>query len=220
MPRVPGRLLPSGSSRGARSGPWPVSPPPTWGALAATGHHARWPTKRANGAWSSPWLSAMGGVVDNHVALKPPRSRDWLPRAPDEAADETMADGTSLSWQAPAWRDAGERGVSTDEMPGIQALARQHPTMPMGPGRVERRAFEDIRHGTLSLIANGDGAQGQVGAPSLGPTRTAEDCVAHMARTVASAPEATRRHCVTDTCAYASVRTLGPLGGQARGDHG
>ena len=40
-------------------------------------------------------------------------------------------------------------------------------------------------------------ARGRVIAPSLGPTRTAADCVAPLARTVASAPEATRWHCVT-----------------------
>jgi hypothetical protein len=46
--------------------------------------------------------------------------------------------------------------MSTDEMTGSQALERKHPTIPMGPGRVERREFEYIRHGTLTLIANFD----------------------------------------------------------------
>lgn len=109
-----------------------------------------------------------------------------------------MADVPSLYLQAPALREAGERVVSTDEMTGIQALERKHPTIPMGPGRVERREFEYIRHGTLTLIANFDVAWGQVVAPSLGPTRTEEDFVAHIARTVASDPEATRWHFVTD----------------------
>jgi len=109
-----------------------------------------------------------------------------------------MADVTSLYLQAPALRAAGERVVSTDEMTGIQALERKHPTIPMGPGRVERRECEYIRHGTLTLIANVDVARGQVVAPSLGPTRTEEDFVAHIARTVASDPEATRWHFVTD----------------------
>jgi hypothetical protein len=109
-----------------------------------------------------------------------------------------MADVTSLYLQAPALCEAGERVVSTDEMTGIQALERKHPTIPMGPGRVERREFEYLRHGTLTLIANFDVARGQVIAPSLGPTRTEDDFVAHLARTVASDPEATRWHFVTD----------------------
>ncbi len=50
-----------------------------------------------------------------------------------------MADLTTLYTQAPALLDAGERVLSTDEMTGIQALERKHPTIPMGPGRAERR---------------------------------------------------------------------------------
>jgi len=109
-----------------------------------------------------------------------------------------MADVTALYLQAPTLHAAGERVMSTDEMTGIQALERKHPTIPMGPGRVERREFEYIRHGTLTLIANFDVAQGHVVASSLGPTRTEDDFVRHIARTVASDPEATRWHFVTD----------------------
>lgn len=109
-----------------------------------------------------------------------------------------MADLTTLYVQAPALLAAGERVLSTDEMTGIQALERKHPTIPMGPGRAERREFEYIRRGTLTLIANFDVARGRVVAPSMGPTRTEEDFVAHIACTVASDPEATRWHFVTD----------------------
>src|SRR6516162_2025019 len=109
-----------------------------------------------------------------------------------------MADVTALYLQAQTLQAAGERVISTDEMTGIQALERKHPTIPMGPGRVERREFEYLRHGTLTLIANFDVAQGHVGASSLGPTRTEEDFAHHIARTVASDPEATRWHFVTD----------------------
>ena len=109
-----------------------------------------------------------------------------------------MADLTTLYLQAQTLYAAGERVMSTDEMTGVQALERKHPTIPMGPGRVERREFEYIRHGTLTLIANFDVAQGHVVASSLGPTRTEEDFAAHIARTVASDPEATRWHFVTD----------------------
>jgi len=109
-----------------------------------------------------------------------------------------MADVTALYLQAQALRAAGERVVSTDEMTGIQALERKHPTIPMGPGRAERREFEYIRRGTLTLIANFDVAQGTIVLPSLGPTRTEEDFFAHITRTVATDPEATRWHFVTD----------------------
>ena len=84
----------------------------------------------------------------------------------------------------------GVRIMSTDEMTGIQALERAASTQPMRPGRVERREFEYIRHGTLSLIVNFEIATGQVVAPSLGPTRTEADFVAHIEQTIASDPEA------------------------------
>lgn len=109
-----------------------------------------------------------------------------------------MAAVPTLSLEAPALLAAGERVLSADEMTGIQALERKHPTIPMGPGRAERREFEYIRRGTLTLIAHFDVAQGTVVVPSLGPTRTEEDFLAHITRTVASDPEATRWHFVTD----------------------
>jgi putative transposase len=109
-----------------------------------------------------------------------------------------MADLTTLYAQAPALLDAGERVLSTDEMTGIQALERKHPTIPMGPGRAERREFEYIRCGTLTLIANFDVAQGIIVTPSMGPTRTEEDFMTHIAHTVASDPDATRWHFVAD----------------------
>jgi hypothetical protein len=75
--------------------------------------------------------------------------------------------------------------MSTDEMTGIQALERAAPTQPMRAGRVERREFEYIRHGTQSLMVNFEVATGQVVSPSLGATRTEADFAAHIARTVA-----------------------------------
>jgi len=60
----------------------------------------------------------------------------------------------------------------------------------MQPGQVERREYEYIRHGTLSLITNFDVATGQVVAPSLGPRRTEADFAAHVAQTIDTDPEA------------------------------
>ena len=91
---------------------------------------------------------------------------------------------------APVLEATGTHVFSTDELTGIQALERAVPTRPMQPGRVERRAFEYIRQGTLRLLANFQVASGQVVAPSLGPTRTEADFAAHIAQTVALAPEA------------------------------
>jgi hypothetical protein len=95
-----------------------------------------------------------------------------------------------LYQQAPALEEQGIHVMSTDEMTGIQALERAAPTLPMQPGQVERRELEYIRHGTLSLIANFAVATGRIVAPSLGPTRTEDDFVAHVRQTVATDPDA------------------------------
>jgi len=84
----------------------------------------------------------------------------------------------------------GTHVASTDEMTGIQALERLHPSLPMQPGHVEREEFEYHRHGTQSLIANLDVATGQIIAPSIGPTRTEADFAAHITQTIQTDPHA------------------------------
>jgi hypothetical protein len=59
----------------------------------------------------------------------------------------------------------------------------------MKPGLGERPEYEAIRQGTPCLIAHGNVATGEVMAPSMGATRTAEDFAAHIAQTIAPAPE-------------------------------
>ena len=51
-------------------------------------------------------------------------------------------------------------------MTGIQATERLEQDLPMRPGKVERREFEYIRHGTQTLIANFDVATGKIVEPS------------------------------------------------------
>lgn len=66
----------------------------------------------------------------------------------DEQFDQKVEEINNLYQQAPELAKAGERVVSTDELTGVQALERKHPGLPMQPGKVERREFEYIRHGT------------------------------------------------------------------------
>ena len=80
--------------------------------------------------------------------------------------------------------------LCVDEMTGIQALERSAATLPMKPGQAERREFEYQRHGTVTLIGNFHVVTGELIAPTLGPTRTEEDFVAHIDRTVKHDPEA------------------------------
>ena len=88
--------------------------------------------------------------------------------------------------------------MSTDELTGVQALERKHPSLPLAPGKVERREFEYIRHGTCSCILSRDVVTGKIIAPFLGPTRTEEDFVAHVQQVLMSDPAATRWHFVVD----------------------
>lgn len=92
----------------------------------------------------------------------------------------------------------GERVISTDEMTGVQALERKQKDLPLAEGKVQRREFEYIRHGTSSFIVSRDVASGQIIAPSYGPTRTEADFLAHLQGVVASDPSVTRWHVVLD----------------------
>jgi hypothetical protein len=98
--------------------------------------------------------------------------------------------------QAPSLYEQGERVVSTDELTAVQALERKHP--PLAAGKVERREFEYIRHGTLSFIFSRDVLTGEILAPSCGPTRKEADFLAHVQGVVASDLQATRWHFVLD----------------------
>jgi transposase len=88
--------------------------------------------------------------------------------------------------------------VSTDELTGVQALERKHPGLPLAPGKVERREFEYVRHGTAAFIVSRDVVTGQVIAPRAGDTRTEADFLAHVQAVVATDPTAYRWHFVLD----------------------
>jgi hypothetical protein len=109
-----------------------------------------------------PPLAAPCRAAAQKGALQPHRIRYWLTPAPDPALPEKTADVCAVYRAAPALAAAGERLVSTDELTGVQALERKHPGLPLAPGKVERREFEYVRHGTLTFILNRDVATGQV----------------------------------------------------------
>ena len=92
----------------------------------------------------------------------------------------------------------GERVISNDEMTGVQALERKHPGLPLRPGKVERREFEYIRHGTLAFMINFDVATGQISLTSVGATRTEKDYLEHVRRTIEAEPQVTRWHFIVD----------------------
>ncbi len=115
-------------------------------------------------------------------------SRYWLTPAYEEDFDEKVADINDVYHQAPERAKQRQRTESLDEMTGVQALERKHPGLPMLPGRVERREFEYIRHGTLSFTCNFDVAHGVLVACTASKTRNEKDFVEHIKGRVDSDP--------------------------------
>jgi putative transposase len=105
-------------------------------------------------------------------------------RDTDAQFDEKVDDINALYQQAPDLAKKGESVMRTDELTGVQALERKHPGLPLAPGKVERREFEYLRHGTLSFIVNFEVATGQVATVACASTRTEEDFAQHIQRTV------------------------------------
>jgi transposase len=119
-------------------------------------------------------------------------------RDTDEQFDAKVADINQLYQQAPDLAQKGEIVVSTDELTGVQALERKHPGLPLAPGKVERREFEYVRHGTLSFMVNFEVATGHVPTVSAGQTRNEQDFAQHIQRTVEGSPAVTKWHFVVD----------------------
>lgn len=124
--------------------------------------------------------------------------RYWLNPEPDPQADEKIADINQLYLTAQQRAERGEAIVSTDAMTGVQALQPKHADLPLQAGRVVRREFEYIRHGTLSFIVNFHVADGKVGQISAAPTRNEADFLAHVRPTVEAEPQIVQWHFIVD----------------------
>jgi putative transposase len=83
-------------------------------------------------------------------------------------------------------------------MTGIQATERLEKDLPMRPGKVERREFEYIRHGTQTLIANFDIATGKIVVPNCGDSRTESDYLFNIRQIIESDPNAKKWHLIMD----------------------
>jgi transposase len=125
--------------------------------------------------------------------LQPHKSRYWL----NTTEKDPELFQAQVEMVCACYHDAPElyqrhdtHTICVDEMTGIQALERIAAPRPMKPGQTERREFEYKRHGTVTWIGNFHVVTGELIAPTLGPTRTEEDFVAHIDRTVKLDPEA------------------------------
>jgi putative transposase len=107
---------------------------------------------------------------------------------PDDEFDTKVEDITGLYISAIERHQNGERTISIDEMTGVQATERLEKDLPMRPGKVERREFEYIRHGTQTLIANFDVATGKIVEPTCGDSRTELDFLLNIHLLATSLP--------------------------------
>lgn len=105
--------------------------------------------------WSLRELAAHLGVPQTLVfrvlkaeSIKPHLQEMWLnSRDPDFEAKQAEIVGLYMNPPENAFV------LCLDEKTGMQALGRKHPDKPVAPGRIAKREFEYVRHGTKSLIA-------------------------------------------------------------------
>jgi transposase len=132
--------------------------------------------------------------------LKPHKVRSWM-HSDDPEFERLALDICRLYLKAPVLHQQGELILCTDEKTGIQALERKHPGKPAGPGRIELREPEYIRHGTRCLLASFVVGSGEVYG-DVTARRTRQDFCRHLRHTVAwlgeHYPRATKFHWVMD----------------------
>ena len=129
------------------------------------------------GRWTGPELTAelaargLAGPMSASSVLrilaehpvKPWQYQSWIfPRDPDfEAKAKVIVDLYQGRYQG-APLGAGDRILSFDAKPQINARSRLHPTLPAAPGRPVRYEHEYQRKGSLALLAGLDVHTGQV----------------------------------------------------------
>jgi len=125
-------------------------------------------------------------------------NRYWLTPAYEADFEVKVSNINELYKQAPELAKQGQRIESTDEMTGVQALERKHPGLPLLPGKVERREFEYIRHGTLAFMFKFDIVTGRLAACTANLTHTEQDFLLHIRGRVTAEPQTTQWHFVSD----------------------
>jgi len=98
------------------------------------------------------------GRVLSDLDLKPHRVQGWLTRKDDPQFWARAADVCGLYLRPPE----GALVLSVDEKTAMSARSPTHPTIPLTPGHPERKEFEYVRHGVVSLMAAFDVHTGQV----------------------------------------------------------
>ena len=86
--------------------------------------------------------------------VKPWQYQSWIsPRDPDFAAKAAVILGLYQGYYQGTRLQPGDRILSVDAKPSIQARGRCRPTVPAGRGKPARVEHEYVRHGALALLA-------------------------------------------------------------------
>ena len=125
-------------------------------------------------------------------------NRYWLTPSYEADFEAKVSDINGLYKQAPELAKQGQRIESVDEMTSVQALERKDPDLPLLPGKVERREFEYIRHGTLAFMLNFDIVIGKLAACTAKPTRNEQDFLQHIQGRVLAEPQTTQWQFICD----------------------
>jgi transposase len=114
--------------------------------------------------WSRTKMAARSGIsassvgrIWNAFEIRPHRAETFK-LSNDPLFVEKVYDVVGLYLNPPE----GAVVLSVDEKSQVQALARSQPAFPMMPGMPERRTHDYVRHGTTSLFAAFDVADGTV----------------------------------------------------------
>lgn len=103
--------------------------------------------------------------------IKPWQYQSWIyPRDPDFAAKASVILDLYQGYYQGKRLRPGDRIISVDAKPSIQARARRHPTRPPGPARPVRVEHEYRRQGALALLAALDVHTGTVPAAATPAT--------------------------------------------------
>ena len=95
--------------------------------------------------------------------VRPWQYQSWIyPRDPDFAAKAKVILDLYQGFYQGEPLGPGDRILSFDAKPSIQARGRIHQTLPAAPGRPVRVEHEYVRHGALALLAGLDVQTGQV----------------------------------------------------------
>ncbi|MEW5995767.1 MAG: IS630 family transposase [Candidatus Zixiibacteriota bacterium] len=160
--------------------------------------------------WSTRLMARAAGISQSTVSriwrehnLKPHRTGTFkLSSDPDFAAK--VRDIVGLYLNPP------DRALvlCVDEKSQIQALDRTQPLLPLGPGHIERRTHDYVRHGTTTLFAALDVKTGKV-LGMLSERHRHEDYLRFLKQIDRSTPRNRELHLIVDnygTHKHAAVR--------------